>query len=130
VSTSAGTPPEPDNGRPPSAAERQKDLRDSLWGRALILGVLLILTTIVAKTCGAHEDEITQEEAVAIAIENASFVPCDETGCVVVRALNQGIPARLVWVVGLAESLGPDGKPLRHENFEVDTATGEVTRRP
>jgi hypothetical protein len=47
-----------------------------------------------------------------------------------VRALNQGFPTRLVWIVGLAESLGPDGKPLRHANFEIDAATGEVTRRP
>jgi hypothetical protein len=92
--------------------------------------VLLALTLLVARTCGSHQDSVTQEEAVDIALENASFAPCEETGCVVVRALNQGIPARLVWIVGLAESLGPDGKPLRHENFEIDAATGEVTRRP
>jgi hypothetical protein len=92
--------------------------------------VLLVLTVVVARTCGAHDSEITQEEAVEIATERASFVPCEETGCVVVRALNQGIPARLVWIVGLAEELGPDGAPVRHENFEIDAATGEVTRRP
>jgi hypothetical protein len=92
--------------------------------------VLLVLTLIVARTCGSHESTVSQEEAVSIATENAEFVPCEQTGCVVVRALNQGIPARLVWIVGLAESIGPDGKPLRHETFEVDAATGEVIRRP
>jgi hypothetical protein len=85
---------------------------------------------VVARTCGAHEDSVTQEEAIEIATENASFVPCEETGCVVVRALNQGIPTRLVWLVGLAESLGPDGKPVRYENFEIDSGTGAVTKRP
>ena len=92
--------------------------------------MLLVLTLVVARTCGSQDTSVTQEEAVRIATESADFVPCTQTGCVVVRALNQGIPVRLVWVVGLAESLGPDGRPLRHENFEIDAATGEVTRRP
>lgn len=48
----------------------------------------------------------------------------------VVRALNQGIPVRLVWIVGLAEALGADGEPTRHENFLIDAATGEVARTP
>jgi hypothetical protein len=108
----------------------RRDLRDSLWGKALILGVLLVLAAVVARTCGSQDTSVSQDEAVQIATENADFVPCEESGCVVVRALNQGIPVRLVWVVGLAERLGPDGKPLRHANFEIDAATGEITRRP
>jgi hypothetical protein len=66
---------------------------------------------------------------VEIAKGEADFAPCAESGCVVVRAVQQGIPPRLVWIVGLAESLGPDDKPLRAQNFIVDAATGEVTRR-
>lgn len=92
--------------------------------------MLLLLTGVVARTCGSHDTSVSQEEAVRIATESASFVPCDETGCVVVRALNQGIPARIVWIVGLAESLGPDGKPLRHATYEIDAATGAVTLQP
>ena len=129
MSTSAGTPPEPDNGRPPASSTPGKDLRDSLWGRALIFGVLLIFTVAVSRTCGSGRDEVTQEEAVAIAVENASFVPCEQTGCVVVRALNQSIPTRLVWIVGLADRLDADGEPVRFENFEIDATTGAVTRR-
>jgi hypothetical protein len=129
VSTSAGTPPEPGNGAPPAAPAARKDLRDSLWGRALILGVLLVFTVVVSRTCGSGRDEVTQEEAVAIAVENASFVPCEQTGCVVVRALNQSIPTRLVWIVGLADRLDADGEPVRFENFEIDATTGAVTRR-
>lgn len=91
---------------------------------------MLLAAFAVARTCGSRDQQVSQEEAVAIATENASFVPCDGTGCVLVRALNQGIPPRLVWIVGLAEHLGPDGEPTRFENFEVDAATGAVRRRP
>jgi hypothetical protein len=129
VSTSAGTPPEPADGPPPAEPAARRDLRDSLWGRALILGVLLVFTLLVSRTCGSGADEVTQQEAVEIAIESASFVPCDQEGCVLVRALNQGIPTRLVWIVGLADRLNADGEPVRVENFEVDAQTGEVTRR-
>jgi hypothetical protein len=48
---------------------------------------------------------------------------------VLVRALNQGIPTRLVWIVGLADRLDANGDPVRFENFEVDAETGEVKRR-
>jgi len=47
---------------------------------------------------------------------------------VVIRAIQRGIPTRLVWVVGLAESLDADGRPTRFENFIVDAETGEITR--
>ena len=94
----------------------------------LLLAAVLVLALAVSRTCASRNQTISQDEAVAIAERNASFTPCDETGCVLVRALNQGIPVRLVWIVGLAESLGPDGKPTRVENFEIDAATGAVRR--
>ncbi|HJS50114.1 MAG TPA: hypothetical protein VJ745_07295 [Gaiellaceae bacterium] len=108
----------------------RRGLRDSTLGRLALLAIVLLAAFAVARTCGSRDQQISQEEAVAIATENASFVPCEESGCVLVRALNQGIPPRLVWIVGLAERLGPDGEPTRFENFEVDAATGTVRRRP
>jgi type IV pilus biogenesis protein CpaD/CtpE len=66
---------------------------------------------------------------VEIAKGAVDFRPCSETGCVVVRAVQQGIPPRLVWIVGLAAEVGEDGKPLRAESVVVDAATGEVSRR-
>lgn len=129
VSTDAGTPVPGNGAPPPPRSVRRKDLRDSLWGKALIFGILLVFTVIVGKTIGSRDQEVSQEKAVELATEAASFVPCEQTGCVVVRALNQGIPVRLVWIVGLAERLGPDGEPLRNETFEIDAATGDVTRR-
>jgi hypothetical protein len=128
VSTSAGTPPEPDNRQPPAEATPRKDLRDSLWGRALILGVLLVFTLLVSKTCASNRDDITQQEAVDIAIENASFVPCEREICRQVRYLNQGIPPVGYWGVVLSERVDAQGQPTRTESFLVNASTGAVSR--
>jgi hypothetical protein len=129
VSTSAGTPPEPDNGRPPAAPTSRRDLRDSLWGRALILGVLLVFTLLVSKTCASNRDEITQQEAVDIAVENASFVPCEREICRQVRFLNQGIPPVGYWGVVLSEMIDAQGQPNRTESFLVNAATGAAEKQ-
>jgi hypothetical protein len=127
VSTSAGTPPEPGNGRPPVTPAPRKDLRDGLWGRALILGVLLLFTLLVSKTCASNRDDITQQEAVEIAIENASFTPCPEEICRQVRFLQQGIPPVGYWGVVLSERINAQGQPNRTESFLINAATGAVT---
>ena len=62
-----------------------------------------------------------------IATENAAFTPCAERGCVMVRAVQRGLPVRLVWIVGLAESLDANGVPTRVQNFLIDARTGELT---
>lgn len=83
----------------------------------------------MARSCGKHEDKVSQDEAVEIAKQKVDFTPCEQSGCVLVRAVQQGIPPRLVWIVGLAEELDTDGNPLRSANVVVDAATGETTRR-
>ena len=128
MSTSAGTP-EPGNGRPPAEPTPGKDLRDSLWGRALILGVLLLVTLLVSKTCASNRDDITQQEAVDIAIENASFTPCPEQICRQVRFLQQGVPPVGYWGVVLSERIDANGEPNRTESFLINAATGEVAKR-
>jgi hypothetical protein len=127
VSTSAGTPPEPGNGRPAAEPTPRKDLRDSLWGRALILGVLLLFTLFVSRTCGAGNDEISQQEAVDIAIEAASFTPCEPEICRQVRYLNQGVPPTGYWGVVLSERI-VDGRPTRTESFLVNASSGAVSK--
>ena len=127
MSTSAGTPPEPGSGGPPAASTR-RDLRDSLWGKALILGVLLVFTLVVSKTCASNRDEITQQEAVEIAVEAASFVPCERQICRQVRYLNQGIPPAGYWGVVLSEQVDANGQPNRTESYLVNASTGDVTR--
>ena len=128
MSTSAGTPPEPDNGRPPATPVAGKDLRDSLWGKALILGILLLFTLLVSKTCASNQDEISSQEAVELAMEQASFVPCPEERCRQVRHVPQGIPPVDYWGVVLSERLDAEGQPTRTESFLVNASTGEVTR--
>jgi hypothetical protein len=127
VSTSAGTPPEPDNGRPAATPVARKDLRDSLWGRALILGVLLVFTLVVSRTCASNSDDISSQEAVELAIEQASFVPCPEERCRQVRHVPQGIPPVDYWGVVLSETIDAAGQPTRTESFLVNASTGEVT---
>jgi hypothetical protein len=129
VSTSAGTPPEPSDGRPPAAPAARKDLRDSLWGRALILGLLLVFTLLVSKTCASSRDDISQQEAVDLAIAEASFTPCEQEICRQVRFLNQGIPPVGYWGVVLSEEVGADGQPNRTESFLVNASTGDVEKQ-
>ena len=129
MSTSAGTPPEPDNGPPPAAPVAGKDLRDSLWGRALILGVLLLVTLLVSKTCASNRDDVTQQEAVDLAIAEASFTPCPEEICRQVRYLNQGVPPVGYWGVVLSERINAEGQPNRTESFLVNASTGDVTKQ-
>ena len=129
MSTSAGTPPEPGNGPPPAGPPAaRRDLRDSLWGKALILGVLLLFTLVVSKTCASNRDDITQEEAVDLAIEEASFTPCEREICRQVRYLNQGIPPEGYWGVVLSEEVDANGRPNRTESFLVNASTGDVSR--
>ena len=129
MSTSAGAPPEPGNGRPPAEPTPRRDLRDSLWGRALILGVLLVFTLLVSKTCASNRDDISQQEAVEIAIENASFMPCAEQICRQVRFIQRGIPPVGYWGVVLSERIDADGQPNRTESFLVNAATGAVSKQ-
>jgi hypothetical protein len=128
VSTSAGTP-EPGNGRPPAEPTPRRDLRDSLWGRALILGVLFVFTLLVSRTCASNADDITQQEAVDIAIENASFTPCAEQICRQVRFIQRGIPPVGYWGVVLSERIDANGDPNRTESFLVNAATGTATKQ-
>jgi hypothetical protein len=89
--------------------------------------LVLLAALLVARTCGAHDRQVSKDEAIALATEEAGFTPCEERGCVVVRAIQRGIPARLVWIVGLAADLDERGRPTRFRSFVVDAATGEVS---
>jgi hypothetical protein len=127
VSTSAGTPPEPSDGRPPGPRPAGRDLRDSLWGKALILGVLLLFTLLVSRTCVAGRDEVTQQEALEIAIASASFTPCAEDICRQVRFVQRGVPPIGYWAVVLSEEVDAQGRPNRIESFLVNASTGDLS---
>ena len=122
---SAGAPPGPADGRP---ASPPRPYRDRLLVRLGLLVLVLLAAAGVARSCGSHGATISQAEAVEIAKENADLTPCAQTGCVMVRAVQRGLPTRVVWIVGLAEDLDASGTPTRVENFLIDARTGELTR--
>jgi hypothetical protein len=90
--------------------------------------VLLLFTLLVSKTCASNNDDITQQEAVDLAIENASFTPCPEEICRQVRFINQGVPPIGYWGVVLSERIDAEGQPNRTESFLVNASTGEVSK--
>ena len=128
MSTSAGTP-EPGNGRPAAEPKPRRDLRDSTWGRIAILVAVLALAFLASKSCASNSDEISQEEAVELAIENASFIPCEPQVCRQVRFVQQGVPPVGYWGVVLSEGLTAQGRPTRTESFLVNASTGDVTKQ-
>lgn len=126
MSTSAGVP-EPANGRPPETA-RRRDLRDSVWGKILLLVLVLLVAVLASKSCASNDDEISQDEAVELAIEHASFTPCEPEICRQVRYVQQGIPPVGYWGVVLSEEIDAQGRPTKTESFLVNATTGDVSR--
>ena len=94
----------------------------------MILGILLVFTMLVSKTCASNRDDITQQEAVELAIADASFEPCAAQICRQVRYLNQGLPPVGYWGVVLSEEI-VDGSPTRTESFLVNASTGDVSKQ-
>lgn len=90
--------------------------------------LVLLAAVLVARTCGSSEGEVSRDDAVSIAREEAAFAPCAETRCVQVRSVPRGIPPRRFWLVGLARELDENGNPTEFQNFLVDAETGDVTR--
>lgn len=120
---------EPGNGRPQAGRTARRDLRDSLWGKLLILGLVLFVAFLASRSCASNSDDITQDEAIQIAIENASFEPCAREICRQVRYLQQGVPPIGYWGVVLSERIDAQGRPTRTESFLVNAATGDVSKQ-
>jgi len=127
VSTNAT--PEPDNGRRTAEPAPRRDPRDSTWGRIAILLCLLALAVVVSRSCASNSGDISQQEAVDLAIEHASFTPCEREICRQVRYLNQGVPPVGYWAVVLSETVNAQGEPSKTESFLVNKSTGDVTRK-
>jgi hypothetical protein len=126
-STDAGTPAAGD-GRPPPEPKARRGLRDSIVGRILLLALVLAGALVVARTCGSADRNVTQEEAIEIAKENAAFEPCPEEPCQQIRYVQRGIPVQAYWAVILSDQLDAAGQPNRSESFLIDVSTGEVSR--
>ena len=94
----------------------------------MLFGAVLLAALVVARTCGSNNREISQDEAIEIAKESASFEPCPELQCVQIRYVPRGIPVRGYWGVVLSDELDSDGEPNRTESFLIDVQTGEAAR--
>ena len=90
--------------------------------------MVLLAALLVARTCGSSNKEISQDEAIEIAKESASFEPCPQLQCVQIRYVPRGIPVRGFWGVVLSDKIDSDGEPHRTESFLIDVQTGEAAR--
>ena len=88
---------------------------------------MLLAALVAARTCGSANRNVSREEAIELAKDNASFEPCAEQLCVQIRYVQRGIPVRGYWGVVLANELDADGDPVRTESFLVDVTTGAVS---
>ena len=110
------------NGRK-SAGTQARDLRDRPLFRVAALVVVLLAAFLATKSCARHDNEISQDEAIAIAKEQIDFVP-DK---VQIRYLPQGIPPVYFWAVSLYTL--KDGQPARVRVVLVNARTGAVQKK-
>ncbi len=96
--------------------------RDRPLGRVAILAVVLVVALLVARTCGATETEVTQEEATEIA---KSTVTSFEPNNVMVRLLKRGLSSDEFWAVSLSTKLA-DGTLENIHVVVIDGQTGDV----
>lgn len=101
-------------------ATRARDLRDRPLFRIAALVVVLLAAFLATKSCARQQNEISQDEAIAIAKEQTDFVP-DK---VQIRYLPQGIPPVYFWAVSLYTV--KDGGPDRVQVVLVNARTGAV----
>ena len=96
-------------------------LRDTAWGKALILVVILAAALLVARSCGETDPNVSQDQAVEIAKREVDFEPND----VIIRLQKRGLTQDTYWLVGLGIKRG-DGSYERATSVLVDAETGEV----
>lgn len=102
-------------------SEARRGLRDTPWGKALILVVILVAAVLVARSCGKTDPKVSQDQAVEIARAEVPFEPND----VVIRFQKRGLTQDEYWLVGLGIK-NADGTYERATNVLVDANSGEV----
>jgi hypothetical protein len=107
----------------PTDAGTARGLRDRPLGKVAIVLAVLVAAFIVSKSCGAVGDEVSQEQAVAIARQEIDYEP----ERVMVRLLKQGLKSRPYWAVSLA-TFTDTGALERATVVVVDARSGDVTQ--
>jgi hypothetical protein len=86
---------------------------------------VLLLAFIALKTCASHEDNVSFEEAEAIAREQVDFEPTK----VLVRGVQRGLDAHLFWAVSLSTE-NAAGVRVECATVLVDAENGETQTEP
>lgn len=98
-----------------------RSLRDTAWGKLALLGAVLLLALLVARTCGSSDPEVSQEEAIAAAREEIDF----EVEQTRIRYVKQGFQGEAVWAVSFARC-ATDGSIAQFALVRVDVDSGEI----
>jgi hypothetical protein len=104
-----------------TAAGAQRALRDRPLVRVAIVVIVLALALLVSRSCAGGGDEISQDEAIAIAKEEVAY----EADRVHVRFFRRGIPSTGFWAVSL--STVEAGRTELRTIVIIHAATGTVT---
>jgi hypothetical protein len=87
----------------------------------VVLGVL-VLAFVVSRSCAKSDIQVSQEEAMAIAIERVDFTPEDPQ----IRLLRQGLDRHPFWIVSMS-TLSADGERFTNlATARIDADSGEV----
>jgi hypothetical protein len=108
---------------PSQPARQVRDLRDRPLFRIAAVVLVLLVAFAVAKGCERQQNEISQDEAIAIAKQQIDFTP----DRVQVRYLPQGVPPVYYWAVSLYTL--ENGNPDRLQVVLVNATTGDVRKR-
>ena len=100
---------------------RPRDLRDRPLFRIAMLLAVLLFAFVVLKSCERQQNEVSQDEAVAIARQEIDFVPDRHQ----IRYLPQGIPPVYYWAVNF-QMLNENGRVVRTQVVLVNATTGQV----
>ena len=109
------------SGRKGDAGTGRRDLRDRPLVRIAILIVVLLVAFGVTKSCARQQNDVSQDEAVAIARKEIDFEPDRYQ----IRYLPQGIPPVYYWAVNF-QKLDEKDRVIRVEVLLVNAATGAV----
>lgn len=110
----------------PTGEPRARELRDRPLFAVFVIALLILAIFLVSRGCQREGIELTQDEAIAIAREQVTFVP----DRIAVRFIRQGLSFQPHWAVSLSEET-PEGL-ANITVVLVDAETGEVVdiRRP
>jgi hypothetical protein len=103
------------------AGQAARDIRDRPLFRIALLVAVLLVAFAVTKSCARQQNDVSQDEAVAIAREQIDFEPDRHQ----IRYLPQGVPPVYYWAVNF-QQLNDNGNVVRTEVVLVNADTGEI----